>query len=107
MTHSDLKNKLDSVGYRVAYREFNKKVTPPYIIWFEDEMEKVSSDLKAFGKWVTYQVELYTLLKNPKSEEALEAVLDEIDPDNTAHETYIDTEKLYQKAYEITVFMKN
>ncbi len=98
MLLSDL---LESTGYPVAYREFKKPPALPYIVYYRDNDENISSDHKVHGKFRYYTVELYTDKKDLTAEQAVEAVLETIDPGYTTDETYIESEELYQVVYSL------
>lgn len=96
-----IKDQLESTGYPVAYRLFKKPQKPPFIVYYREDDDNISSDHKVHGKFKNYIIELYTDEKDPTAEQTVEAVLETIDPDYTTDETYIESEELYQVVYEI------
>lgn len=94
---------LESTGYPVAYREFKKAPSIPYIVYMRDNDTNISSDHKVHGKVKYYTVEFYTDKKDPTAESKVEALLETIDPDYSTNETYIQSEELYQIIYEIKI----
>lgn len=106
MTKAEILVKLKSIGFPVAYREFDRPVSPPFITYLRAYEKKVASDSKTHGIWRTYNVELYTRGKDEISENKVEAVLNVIDPENESEETFIKSENMYQIIYQISVFEK-
>jgi hypothetical protein len=94
---------LESTGFPVAYREFKKPPTIPYIVYMRDNDTNISSDQKVHGIFKYYTVELYTDKKDTAAEQAVESILETIDPDYTTDETYIESEDLYQVIYSIKI----
>jgi len=92
---------LKSTGLPVAYHHFTSPPTPPYIVYLFSYSSNFGADNKVHSQADNYQVELYTVKKDPTSEALIEGLFDanEIYWDKT--ETYIDSEGLYQVLYEI------
>jgi hypothetical protein len=106
MTLAELKILLDQTGYPVTYSHFtpstnNPVPNPPYICYLETFSSNFIADNKVYKKNPTVQVELYTKKKDLEAEANLEAILDtnEIPYDST--ETFIESEGLFQKIYEV------
>lgn len=94
---------LGSAGFPVAYREFKKPPSIPYIVYFRENDQNISSDKKVHGKFKYYTIELYTDKKDLAAEQLIESALEAIDPDYTTIETYIESEELYQVVYSIKI----
>lgn len=90
---------------RVAYESFPVDEVPsmPYICIVELNSDNFGADNKVFYKRKNIDVELYTKYKDPATEEALEAVLDEAGIFYESSDTYLDDEKCYERIYEIEV----
>lgn len=101
-----IENKLKSTGYDVAYREFKKSPSIPYIVYYREDDENIASDHKVHGKFKNYIVELYTNEKNETAEKAVESVLEQINPDYTTDEVYVESDELYMVVYGITLTEK-
>lgn len=97
----NLADLLESTGHPVAYRLFKKPQKPPFIVYYREDDENISSDHKVHGKFRNYTVELYTDKKDTAAEQTVEAVLETIDPGYTTDETYIESEELYQVVYSL------
>lgn len=110
MTLIELIESLETTGYPVVYNSFivdeNNPLPIPNICILRTDDENISADFKVFGKFKNYQVELCTNKKDLEAEQKVEAVLNDIDTDYTTSETYIDSEKLYQVVYQITLIEK-
>lgn len=109
MTQEQLFTELKRAGFPVAYNSFDDKhdlPKPPYVVYLRIESDNVSSDEKVHGKFQNYHVELYTVKRDPVSEKKLEDILGIIDPEYETTEVYIDSERLLQVTYSITIFEK-
>lgn len=112
MTHIELMEQLETIGYPVAYNSFvvdknNPMPMPiPYICVLRTSDENISSDYKVHGKFKNYQIELYTDIKDLEAEKKVEEVLNTIDADYITSETYIESENLYQVVYQIKLLEK-
>jgi len=103
VTLIELKSLLDQSGYPVAYSHFNSPPNPPYIMYLVAFSSNFHADNKSYAKIQNAQVELYTEYKDLEAEQALENVLDQNDIPYDTTETFIETEQLFQKVYEIGV----
>lgn len=106
MTIDKLLIELKTSGFPVAYNAFENEVKPPYITFIRPTSDNVSSDESVHGKFQNYNIELYTKKKDLEAEKKIEAILNKIDPDYDTIEVYIDTERLLQVTYSITIFEK-
>ena len=96
---------LKSIGVPVAYDHFinsnDEDISPPFILYRNDQAENFKADDKVFYMNKQYIVELVTDKKNM----VLEAALEELFNDNhlpwEKTEAYIDTEEIYQISYFI------
>lgn len=103
MTQDELNSLLESTGFSVVYHYFTEPPTIPYIVYLFTFSENFGADNKVYAKINNYQVELYSDIKDPDSEQILEDIFDnnEIFYDKT--EAYIKSEGLYQVLYEIQI----
>jgi len=99
----ELKALLDQTGYPVSYSHFNSPPNPPYIAYLVAFSSNFHADNQVYAKIENAQVELYTEYKDPSVEKTLEDIFkdNEIPWDDT--ETWIETEQLFQRIYEIGV----
>ncbi|MFC3883753.1 hypothetical protein ACFOU2_09670 [Bacillus songklensis] len=106
MTLVDLKKILDKTGYPVTYSHFtptenNPVPSPPYICYLFTYSSNFMADGKVYKKIDNIQIELYTTKKDLIAESKLETVLDENNIPYDSTETFIESEKLFQKIYEV------
>lgn len=102
-TLEKMKNILETTGLPVAYYAFPEGEAPPlpFICYLVSGSNNFIADGAVYHKIDRLQVELYTEVKDPAAEEAVEGVLASFVWEKT--ETYIDSEKCYQIMYEIEV----
>ena len=103
-----IKEALEAAGYPVAYSHFtesqnNPLPSPPFITYLITGDDNFKADNKVYKKIPIIQVELYTDSKDELAEEKVEAVLNSLKLPYDSSETYIDSEKLFQKIYEVRV----
>ena len=108
MTLQDLNKVLKATGYPVAYSHFTSSPkkplpTPPYITYFCPYSTNFIADNKVYKKIDNIQIELYTVKKDLNAEKKLEDILDKNDIAYESTEEWIESEKLFQKIYEVTL----
>lgn len=106
MTQSELYTILKATGYPVAYSHFivnekNPPPEPPYITYLSAYSSNLKADNKVYKKIDNYQIELYTVTKDLVTEKKLEDLLDTNEIAYDSVETWIDSENLFQKIYEV------
>ncbi|MFD1885581.1 hypothetical protein [Paenibacillus wenxiniae] len=106
MTQQELYQALKSLGMPVAYSHFvetadNSVPNPPYITYLATYSSDFQADNKNYQKVRNFQVELYTTKKDLIAEKSLEDLLDKSELPYTLSETYLDTESMFQRIYEI------
>src|SRR5690625_3120364 len=106
MTLAELKAILDATGYPVAYSHFTETPgypipKPPYITYLVSFSSNFFADNKVYQKIDNGQIELYTSIKDLTAESTLEGLLDENELAYETTETYIESERLFQKIYEV------
>jgi sulfur transfer complex TusBCD TusB component (DsrH family) len=103
MTLAELKTILSAAGYPVAYSHFSEAKKPPFVCYLVTDSANFMADDKVYQKINNAQIELYTNKKDLIAEGNLEKVLDDnlIAYDST--EIYIESEKLFQKIYEVSL----
>ncbi|OLN21905.1 hypothetical protein BTO30_12465 [Domibacillus antri] len=109
MTLAELKKILDAAGYPVAYSHFTATATkpipdPPYITYLVSYSSNFIADNKVHKKIDNAQIELYTVKKDLAAESNLETALDSNDIPYQSTETFIESENLFQKIYEVRLF---
>lgn len=101
MTIKDIKDLLCKTGYPVAYRYFATQQQAPYICFSVPKEPAFSADGKAYIKFKSVQIELYTDKKDILAEERVETALAE--HYYTKTEIYIEGIKKFQIIYGIEV----
>ncbi|UTG84531.1 hypothetical protein [Bacillus paranthracis] len=108
MTFAELKKVLDSTGYPVAYSHFTGTPLtpvpePPYILYISVYSSNLFADNAMMLKVDNVQIELYTTKKNLKAEARLESALNQAELGWQSAETFIESEQLFQKIYDVRV----
>jgi hypothetical protein len=101
MTLAELNAILRATGFPVAYSHFNSEVIPPYIVYLVSSSPNFIADDAVYKKIDDVQIELYTELKDPAVEAIIEDILDAHEMPYESSEMYIESEKLFQKIYEV------
>lgn len=103
VTLEELCEVLKTTGYPVAYLVFKTPQEPPYICYLTAYSNNQSADNVVWQKINHIQIELYTARKDREAEQKLEDALTSAGIFFESAETYIDSEKIYQKVYETEV----
>lgn len=103
MTLEEVKVLLETTGIPVTYRAWPEKAAPPmpYICYLVAYSSNFGADNVVYHPINHIQIELYTELKDPDTEDKVEQALSSLFWEKT--EEYIDTERCYQIIYEIEV----
>jgi hypothetical protein len=102
----ELQQILDLTGLPVTYSHFTPTLEkpvplPPYICYLVDDSPNMMADNMVYHKINDVNIELYTTKKDLAVEATLEKVLDDHEIPYDSSETFIDSEKLFQKIYEV------
>ena len=106
MKIEDLKTILEETGFPVAYSHFVESEnhflpTPPFICYLITFSSNFLADNKTYKSIENVQIELYTDRKDLDAETKVENVLNANEIPFATTETYIDSEQLFQKIYEV------
>ena len=104
MTLTQVYMKLKTLGLPVAYMAFKTVVSPPFIVYFVDSEEVRGGDFDNSIIDRSLTVEFYSDTKNETTERAIEALF--VGCDIKKSETWIDSEKMLQVAYDIDYVFK-
>lgn len=107
MTLNELNNILKATNYPVAYSHFNDSVTPPFITYMVTDSENFNADNQIYKRIDNVNIELYTKIKDLAAEKVLEDLLNENELMWDVTEVYIDSEKVYQRLYNIRLIERN
>lgn len=104
MLAAEIKDRLEPCGLPLAYRFFPEGAAPglPYVVWYIGGETNFPADGENYYNVKQLTVELYTKLKDPSSEAAVEAALNNLGVWSKTEE-YIDSEKCYQIVYYLEV----
>jgi hypothetical protein len=105
---SELKNVIDAAGFPVAYSHFVDSSNfplpePPFIVYLCTSSANFIADNLVHTKMDNVQIELYTNTKDLAAEKLVEAALNDAELPWASTETYIESEQLFQKIYEVRV----
>ena len=105
MKYEDVLSMVDEIGLPYAYDHFAEGEVPdtPYVVFLFPASDNFSADGRVYCKINELNIEMYSDIKDPESEELIEAVLDEHGLFYQKTETWIDEEKLYEVLYEMEV----
>lgn len=108
MTLTELVKMLKATGYPVAFSHFesteqNPAPDPPFITYTTPNTENMHADNKTYQKVQNVDIELYTDKKDLQAEQKIESLLEQHEIPWESYEVYIESERLFQKLYEITI----
>ena len=105
MTHEEVVEMLEEINLPLAYDHFaeGESPDPPFICFLFPGSDNFSADNIVFAEFKNLNIELYTDEKNPEIEEKVENVLNYHELFWNKSEVWIETEKLYEVLYQLTV----
>ena len=105
MTKEVVEAILDEVGIGYAYHQFELEdaIAPPFICWLVPGCDNFAADGKVFFSANEVHIELYTDQKDFELERRVEKVLEQREIYWEKSEEYIESEKMYEVLYELTV----
>ena len=105
MTHEDVMQMLAETKISFAYDHFaeGESPDPPFICFLLSGSENFAADNVVYMEFSNLNIELYTDEKDPKLEDRVEAVLNAHELFWNKSEVWIESEKLYEVLYQMTV----
>ena len=105
MTNREVAEMVASIGLPYAYYQFPEGTAqaPPFVVWFYSNSSDVYADQKNYVKKPVLNIELYTSEKDFDLEAVVEGKLNDNSLTYYKEENYIDSEKIWQIAYEMEV----
>jgi hypothetical protein len=105
MTHEEVMQMMEEMKIPFAYDHFaeGESPDPPFICFLFPGSENFSADNIVYAEFSTLNIELYTDEKDPELEDGIEAVLNSHELFWNKSEVWIETEKLYEVLYQMTV----
>lgn len=109
MKLSELKTILEATEMPVAYLRFYETENeplpqPPFIVYISAYSSNMMADNKVHHEVDNIQIELYTDKKDLDAETKLASVLNDNELPYSTTESFIESENLYQKIYEVRLF---
>jgi hypothetical protein len=106
MNLQELHEILQATGMPVAYSHFTESdteplPTPPFVVYLCTYSSHFHADSKVYKYIDNVQIELYTSKKDLDAESRIEEVLNDNEIPFQTIETYIESEQLFQKIYEV------
>ena len=107
MTHLEVAQMVESIGLPFAYYQFDEGTAEPapFIVYFYAMTDDLMADNTNYQRIDTLNIELYTDFKDFELEKTVEDVLKENNLTYYKEESFIDSEKLWQIAYEMEVII--
>ena len=105
MTHEDVMQMLAETKIPFAYDHFaeGESPNPPFICFLLPCSENFAADNVVYMEFSNLNIELYTDEKDPELEDRVEAVLNAHELFWNKSEVWIESEKLYEVLYQMTV----
>ena len=103
MTQAELYTHLKSLGLPIAYNHFDTAPSIPYMVYKYTGSNDFIADNKNYADISSFTVELYTRKKDLATEKLVEDKFKALELPYTDMESWIDTDKLFQIAYEIQI----
>lgn len=105
MTHEEVMQMLSELDIPFAYDHFaeGESPDPPFICFLFPGSDNFSADNIVYAGFQNLNIELYTDEKNPELEEQVENILTSHELFWQKSEVWIETEKLYEVLYQMTV----
>ena len=107
MTYKEIATMIESIGLPFAYYQFPEGTSqaPPFVVFFYSGIDDLYADESNYQRIVTLNIELYTAEKDFEKEATVEGILQNSGLSYYKEENYIDSEKMYQIAYEMEVII--
>ena len=107
MTYKEVAQMVKSIGLPYAYHHFSDDTAQPtpFVIFFYTFSDDFMADDINYQRITTLNIELYTDEKDYDQEEAIEQILKNNGLTYYKEENYINSEKMYQIAYEMEVLI--
>lgn len=105
MTHEEVMQMLSETGIPFAYDHFaeGESPDPPFICFLFPGSENFSADNVVYAEFSNLSLELYTDEKDPEQEDRVEGFLNAHELFWNKSEVWIETEKLYEVLYTMSV----
>lgn len=107
MTFKEVSTMIDTLKIPYAYYQFEEGTgqAPPFICFFYTSSNDLYADQSNYQKITGLSIELYTAEKDFALEEDVEELLNNNGLTYYKEENYIDSEKMYQIAYDMEILI--
>ena len=107
MTYKQIASMVSSIGLPYAYYQFPEGTAqaPPFVVFFYADTDDVFADDTNYQRIATLNIELYTNEKDFAMESTVEQILTNNNLTYYKEENYIDSERMWQIAYEMEVII--
>lgn len=107
MTYKQIASMVSSIGLPYAYYQFPEGTAqaPPFVVFFYANTDDVFADDTNYQRIATLNIELYTSEKDFATESTVEQILTNNNLTYYKEENYIDSEQMWQIAYEMEVLI--
>lgn len=103
MTLKELYTELQKLSIPVAYHEFEAPQKPPFVVYFETNVDTVTADSVVVYSSSNIEIHFISILRDFKTESEIEQILyDNAIPWERSLERN-KTEKVWDTTYEITI----
>lgn len=105
MTHENIVTMLEEANLPLAYDHFaeGESPDPPFLVFLFPGTDNVFADNRVWQKVNRLNIELYTVEKNPETEERIEDILDSYEIPYEKTEVWIESEKMYEVLYQTEI----
>lgn len=105
MTLPELKELLNTVLPMVAYHHWEVGQEPelPYILYYADEDNNFYADDLVYYDGCGVTIEVYSEQKDVELENKMKKLLNDNELPYESYESFLDSENMYLKAYEINI----
>lgn len=105
MTYDDIVTMLEAANLPLAYDHFaeGESPDPPFLLFLNPSDEVFGADNIVYQSFPEINVELYTNKKDPELEKQIEDIFTQHEVYFLKTESWIDSEKLYEVLYELTI----
>lgn len=107
MTYKQIASMVSSIGLPYTYYQFPEGTAqaPPFVVFFYADTDDVFADDTNYQRIATLNIELYTSEKDFSTESTVEQILTNNNLTYYKEENYIDSEQMWQIAYEMEVII--
>lgn len=107
MTYKEIATMVNSIGLPFSYYQFPKGTdqAPPFVVFFYSQTDDLYADESNYQRIVQLNIELYTREKDFDKESTIEGILANNNLTYYKEENYIDSEGMWQIAYEMEVLI--